>query len=347
MTQENHKKIDILSLSYEELEENILLLDEKKFRAKQIWQWLHVKKVSNFDKMSNLSAQFRDKLSNVFCIKSLIISKRLASDIDNTVKYLYELPDGNHIETVLMEYNHGYSLCVSTQVGCKMGCQFCASTIAGYKRNLTPSEILLQLYESERDSDKKVSSIVLMGIGEPLDNYENVIKFLEILSDKDGNNMSLRHVSLSTCGIVPRIYDLADKNYGLTLSISLHATTNEKRSEIMPVNDKYNINELITACKYYLRKTGRRISFEYALIDGVNDSLEQAEQLSKLLRGMQSHVNIIPVNKIKERKFTSNRKSAVRFRDYLIDLGVNATVRRTLGSDIDAACGQLRREYEI
>lgn len=347
MTEENHKKIDILSLSYEELEDEILLLGEKKFRAKQIWQWLHVKKVRNFDKMSNLSAQFRDKLSNVFCIKSLIISKRLASDIDNTVKYLYELPDGNHIETVLMEYNHGYSLCVSTQVGCKMGCQFCASTIAGYKRNLTPSEILLQLYESERDSEKNVSSIVLMGIGEPLDNFENVIKFLEILSDKDGNNMSLRHVSLSTCGIVPRIYDLADKNYGLTLSISLHATTNEKRSEIMPVNNKYNINKLITACKYYLRKTGRRISFEYALIDGVNDSLEQAVQLSKLLRGMQSHVNIIPVNRIKERNFASSRKSAIRFRDYLIDLGVNATVRRTLGSDIDAACGQLRREYEI
>ncbi len=347
MTEENQKKVDILSLSLKEIEDIILLLGEKKFRAKQIWQWLHIKKVRNFDKMSNLSAQFRNKLSNAFCIKSLIISKRLASDIDNTVKYLYELPDGNHIETVLMEYNHGYSLCVSTQVGCKMGCKFCASTIAGFKRNLEPSEILLQIYETERDSGKKVSSIVLMGIGEPLDNFENVIKFLEILSDKDGSNMSLRHVSLSTCGIVPRIYDLADKNYGLTLSISLHATTNATRGEIMPVNNKYNINELITACKYYLRKTGRRISFEYALINGVNDSMEQAVQLSKLLRGMQSHVNIIPINKIKEHKFTSDRKSAKRFQEYLIDLGVNATVRRTLGSDIDAACGQLRRDYEI
>ncbi len=347
MTEKNNEKIDILSLSFEELEEEILLLGEKKFRAKQIWQWLHVKRVRNFDKMSNLSAQFRDKLSNVFCIKSLIISKRLASNIDNTVKYLYELSDGNHIETVLMEYNHGYSLCVSTQVGCKMGCQFCASTIAGFKRNLEPSEILLQLYETERDSDIKVSSIVLMGIGEPLDNFENVTRFLEILSDKGGNNMSLRHVSLSTCGIVPKIYELADKNYGLTLSVSLHATNDVKRSEIMPVNNKYNINELIAACRYYLNKTGRRISFEYALIDGVNDSREQAEQLSRLLRGMQSHVNIIPVNKIKEREFTSDRKSAVRFRDMLIKLGVNATVRRTLGLDIDAACGQLRREYEI
>lgn len=347
MTEKNNEKIDILSLSFEELEEEILLLGEKKFRAKQIWQWLHVKRVRNFDKMSNLSAQFRDKLSNVFCIKSLIISKRLASNIDNTVKYLYELSDGNHIETVLMEYNHGYSLCVSTQVGCKMGCQFCASTIAGFKRNLEPSEILLQLYETERDSDIKVSSIVLMGIGEPLDNFENVTRFLEILSDKCGNNMSLRHVSLSTCGIVPKIYELADKNYGLTLSVSLHATNDVKRSEIMPVNNKYNINELIVACKYYLNKTGRRISFEYALIDGVNDSREQAEQLSRLLRGMQSHVNIIPVNKIKEREFTSDRKSAVRFRDILTKLGVNATVRRTLGLDIDAACGQLRREYEI
>ncbi len=347
MTEKNQEKIDILSLSQAELEDEILLLGEKKFRAKQIWQWLHVKKVRNFDKMSNLSAQFRGKLSDLFCIKSLIISKRLASNIDNTVKYLYELPDGNHIETVLMEYNHGYSLCVSTQVGCKMGCRFCASTIAGFKRNLEPSEILLQLYETERDSGIKVSSIVLMGIGEPLDNFDNVTKFLDVLSDKDGNNMSLRHVSLSTCGIVPRIYDLADKNYGLTLSVSLHATTDAKRSEIMPVNDKYNINELISACKYYLHKTGRRISFEYALIDGVNDSKEQAKELSRLFKGMQSHINIIPVNKIKEREFTSSRKSAIRFRDLLIDLGVNATVRRTLGSDIDAACGQLRREYEI
>lgn len=347
MTEKNQEKIDILSLSQAELEDEILLLGEKKFRAKQIWQWLHVKKVRNFDKMSNLSAQFRGKLSDLFCIKSLIISKRLASNIDNTVKYLYELPDGNHIETVLMEYNHGYSLCLSTQVGCKMGCRLCASTIAGFKRNLEPSEILLQLYETERDSGIKISSIVLMGIGEPLDNFDNVTKFLDILSDKDGNNMSLRHVSLSTCGIVPRIYDLADKNYGLTLSVSLHATTDVKRSEIMPVNDKYNINELISACKYYLHKTGRRISFEYALIDGVNDSKEQAKELSRLFKGMQSHINIIPVNKIKEREFTSNRKSAIRFRDLLIDLGVNATVRRTLGSDIDAACGQLRREYEI
>ena len=347
MTEKNQEKIDILSLSQDELEDEILLMGEKKFRAKQIWQWLHAKKVRNFDKMSNLSAQFRGKLSDLFCIKSLIISKRLASNIDNTVKYLYELPDGNHIETVLMEYNHGYSLCVSTQVGCKMGCRFCASTIAGFKRNLEPSEILLQLYETERDSGIKVSSIVLMGIGEPLDNFDNVTKFLDVLSDKDGNNMSLRHVSLSTCGIVPRIYDLADKNYGLTLSVSLHATTDAKRSEIMPVNDKYNINELISACKYYLHKTGRRISFEYALIDGVNDSKEQAKELSRLFKGMQSHINIIPVNKIKEREFTSSRKSAIRFRDLLIDLGVNATVRRTLGSDIDAACGQLRREYEI
>ncbi len=347
MTENIQEKIDILSLSLKELEESILQLGEKRFRAKQIWQWLHVKKVRNFDEMSNLSAQFRCELSDVFCIKSLIVAKRLASNIDNTVKYLYKLPDGNHIETVLMEYNHGYSLCVSTQVGCKMGCRFCASTIAGYKRNLSASEILIQLYETERDSGKKVSSIVLMGIGEPLDNFENVTRFLDILSDKDGNNMSLRHISLSTCGIVPKIYELADKNYGLTLSVSLHATTDEKRSEIMPVNDKYNINELITACKYYLSKTGRRISFEYALIDGVNDTIEQAKLLSKLIRGMQSHVNIIPVNKIKEREFTSSRKSAIRFQNLLTGLGVNATVRRTLGSDIDAACGQLRREYEV
>lgn len=340
-------KTDILSLTRKELENDILSLGEKKFRALQIFEWLHCKRAESFDEMTNLSAALRKTLSEKFFINFLKITKKLESSTDNTVKYLYELADGNHIETVLMEYEHGYSLCVSTQVGCKMGCRFCASTIAGFRRNLEPSEILLQLYEAEKDSGRKVSSIVLMGIGEPLDNFENVMRFLENLSDEKGTNMSLRHVSLSTCGLVDRIYDLSEKKLGLTLSISLHATTDEKRSEIMPVNNRYNISELMKACRDYFDATGRRISFEYALIDGLNDARDDAIKLADLLKGMPSHVNIIPVNKIKERGFTSDRKAAQRFQKYLEELGVNATIRRTLGSDINAACGQLRREYEV
>ena len=340
-------KTDILSLTRKELENAILSLGEKKFRALQIFEWLHCKRAVSFDEMTNLSAALRKTLSEKFFINFLKITKKLESSTDNTVKYLYELADGNHIETVLMEYEHGYSLCVSTQVGCKMGCRFCASTIAGFRRNLEPSEILLQLYEAEKDSGRKVSSIVLMGIGEPLDNFENVMRFLENLSDEKGTNMSLRHVSLSTCGLVDRIYDLSEKKLGLTLSISLHATTDEKRSEIMPVNNRYNISELMKACRDYFDATGRRISFEYALIDGLNDARDDAIKLADLLKGMPSHVNIIPVNKIKERSFTSDRKAAQRFQKYLEELGVNATIRRTLGSDINAACGQLRREYEV
>lgn len=336
-----------MSMLPDELENAVAEIGEKKFRAKQIFEWLHVKKVSDFDQMTNLSVQFRDVLDQKFCIKSLFICKRLESNSDNTVKYLYELEDGNHIESVLMEYSYGNTLCVSTQVGCKMGCLFCASTIAGFKRNLSASEILLQIYEAERDSGRKISGVVLMGIGEPLDNYDNVVDFLRLLSCPEGTNMSLRHVSLSTCGIVPRIYDLAGLNLGLTLSVSLHASDNAERSEIMPINNRYDIDCLMKACRDYFKTTGRRISFEYALIDGHNDSMDDARRLAKLLENFVCHVNIIPVNKIKERNYSSDRKSAQRFRKYLEELGVNATVRRTLGADIDAACGQLRREYEI
>ncbi len=297
--------------------------------------------------MTNLSAQLRDKLGRNFCIKSLFVCKRLESAADNTVKYLYGLDDGNHIESVLMEYSYGNTLCVSTQVGCRMGCRFCASTIAGFRRSLLPSEILLQLYEAERNSGRKVSGVVLMGIGEPLDNFDNVVDFLKILSCPEGANMSLRHVSLSTCGIVPMIYRLGELDLGLTLSVSLHASDNESRSAIMPINEKYPIEQLMKACRDYFSVTGRRISFEYALIDGHNDSRGDAKKLAQLLDGFNCHVNIIPINKIKERNYTSDRKAANRFRQYLEDLGVNATVRRTLGADIDAACGQLRREYEI
>lgn len=347
LIKDENGKIDILSLSFDELCEQISALGEKKFRASQIYEWLHVRQVDDFDKMTNLSIQFRGRLREVFCLKSLFIVKRLESAADNTLKYLYRLPDGNHVEAVVMEYNHGTTICISTQVGCKMGCNFCASTIAGFRRDLLPSEMLLEIYTAARDSGRRISGAVLMGIGEPLDNYDNVVCFLGLLSDERGMNMSLRHVSLSTCGIVPRIRELASLGLGLTLSISLHATNNETRSSIMPINKRYDIDELLDACRYYFAKTGRRISFEYALIDGVNDSRENALELKKLLGGFVCHINIIPVNKIKERSYTSNRRNAQRFRALLEEMGLNATVRRTLGADINAACGQLRREYEI
>ena len=340
-------KKDILSYSLEELEAALAEIGEKKFRAKQIYEWLHVQRVSEFDKMSNISLSLRTKLDEEFCINSINIVKKLESHIDNTVKYLYELSDGNHVECVMMEYKHGNSLCISTQVGCKMGCRFCASTIAGFKRNLLPSEMLLQIYTAEKESGKHVDSLVLMGIGEPLDNFDNVVKFLQLLSYETGKNMSLRHVSLSTCGLVNRIYDLAEYKFGLTLSISLHAVTDKKRSEIMPVNNRFCISELLQACRDYIDKTGRRISFEYSVIHGVNDSPEDAAWLIKLLKNMNCHVNLIPVNEIKERDFKADRKSLEKFEEMLIKGGLNATTRRTLGADINAACGQLRREYEI
>lgn len=337
-------KTDILSVELHELQEKLLQIGEKKYRGAQVFQWLHDKKAVNFDEMSNISAQTKALLEKNFYINSLKIQKRLVSDLDNTVKYLYVLPDGNKIETVLMEYRHGNSICLSTQVGCKMGCKFCASTKAGFVRNLEPSEMLLQIYESERDSGRKIDSVVLMGIGEPLDNFDNVIKFLKIVSDKNGRNMSLRHISLSTCGLVDKIYSLAEQRLGLTLSVSLHAPTDEKRDRIMPVNKKYPIKELIKACDNYFKVTGRRISFEFALIRGVNDDAETAEQLIELLKPLGvCHINLIPVNEIREGEY--KKSGFVRdFQKSLCDAGLNATVRRTLGADIEAACGQLRRD---
>ncbi len=338
------EKIDILSLGLRELQDEMVKIGEKKFRAKQIFQWLHVKRVFDFDKMTDLSVQLRARLKEIFCINGLFVQKRLESSIDNTVKYLYRLSDGNFVETVLMEYSYGFSLCVSTQVGCKMGCRFCASAIAGFVRDLTPSEILMQIYETEKNSNVKISGLVLMGIGEPLDNYDNVLKFLELLSSKDGNNFSLRHVSLSTCGIVPKIYELAKLKLGLTLCISLHSSENSARSEIMPVNRAYNIQELLEACRHYIAETGRRITFEYAVIDGVNSSDADADRLSDLLRGINCHVNLIPINKVKERNYSTAANAVSAFAARLEKRGINATVRRTLGSDIEAACGQLRRD---
>lgn len=335
-------KTDILSLTKDELSAAVAEMGEKPFRAKQVYDWLHVKKVTDFAQMSNISAQFREELSKKYCIKSLKIKKRLVSHIDNTVKYLYGLPDGEAVESVLMEYKHGNSLCISSQVGCKMGCRFCASTVAGWVRDLAPSEMLLQIYETERDSGRHVDSIVMMGIGEPLDNFDNVVKFLRILNS-GGDGMSLRHLSLSTCGVADRIYGLAKLRLGVTLSISLHAATDEKRSAIMPINDKFGLTTLMKACDDYFKITGRRISFEYSLIEGVNDTDESADELIRLLRGKNCHVNLIPINEIKERDFKKSR-SVERFRKRLTDAGLNATVRRTLGADISAACGQLRRD---
>ncbi|MCM1054257.1 MAG: 23S rRNA (adenine(2503)-C(2))-methyltransferase RlmN [Bacteroides sp.] len=341
---ENKEKTDILSLSLEELEEKLLQIGEKKYRAMQVFQWLHCKKAVDFDEMTNISAQAKALLVENFYINSMKIQKRLVSAIDNTVKYLYLLPDGNKIETVLMEYRHGNSVCLSTQVGCKMGCKFCASAKAGFVRDLLPSEILLQIYETERDSGRKIDSVVLMGIGEPLDNFDNTVKFLRLVSHKDGRNMSLRHVSLSTCGLVDKIYALAEMKLPLTLSVSLHAPTDEKRDGIMPVNGKYPVKELIKACGDYFKATGRRISFEFSLIKGVNDDMDTARELIALLKPLGiCHVNLIPVNEIREGGYRKSG-SVSQFRSALIRGGLNATVRRTLGSDIEAACGQLRRD---
>lgn len=336
------QKIDILSLTFSELSEQLAAMGEKTFRAKQVYDWLHNKKVTDFSEMTNISAQKRTEFSEIFYINSLKIKKRLVSHIDNTVKYLYGLSDGEAVETVLMEYKHANSLCISTQVGCRMGCRFCASTIAGWVRNLEPSEMLGQIYETERDSGRQVGSIVLMGIGEPLDNFDNVVKFLKILNS-DGDGMSLRHLSLSTCGVVDKIYKLAEMRLGITLSVSLHAATDEKRSKIMPINNRFNLAELMKACDDYFAATGRRISFEYSLIEGVNDTDESADELIALLGGKNCHVNLIPVNEVKERDFRKSR-SVERFRRRLEGAGINATVRRTLGADINAACGQLRRD---
>ncbi|MCM1577693.1 MAG: 23S rRNA (adenine(2503)-C(2))-methyltransferase RlmN [Ruminococcus sp.] len=338
------EKRDILSMTFDELGEAVEEAGEKRFRAEQIYSWLHLKKVTEFSQMSNISLELRTKLDKNFCIKRLNVVKRLESYRDNTIKYLYGLDDGEHIESVLMEYEHGNSICISTQAGCRMGCRFCASAKAGFGRDLTPSEMLLQIYLAEEDSGRHIDNVVLMGIGEPLDNYGNVLKFLSVISEPKGRGMSLRHISLSTCGIVPKIYELAEEKLGLTLSVSLHSGFDDRRSEIMPVNKRWGTGELMEACRSYFDKTGRRISFEYAVIEGVNDREEDARQLKKLLCGMKSHVNLIPVNEVKGTGFKADRRRAEKFRDRLAELGLNATVRRTLGSDINAACGQLRRE---
>lgn len=335
---------NIKDYNLEELKEEFVKLGEKPFRAEQVFKWIYEANITSFDEMTNISLELREKLKKEFSLCIYKIARKQESN-DGTKKYLFDILDGNMIETVLMSYHHGYSLCVSSQVGCKMGCKFCASTGIKFIRNLTSGEIVEQLLAVERDENIKISNVVFMGIGEPLDNYENVINAVKIINNPKGINIGARHISISTSGLVPKIYKLADENLQSTLSISLHATTDEKRSSMMPVNDAYNIEELMKACKYYIEKTNRRISFEYALAKENNDNLEDAKRLVKLLKGMLCHVNLIPINKIENGVYTkSSNENIMKFRDYLNENGIVATIRRELGSDIDAACGQLRRK---
>lgn len=339
------EKVDIKSLSAKQLEEYVISLGMKSFSAKQIYIWLHQKNVTSFDEMTNISKQARQALCDGSTIENLEIAQKQVSK-DGTIKYLYRLSDGNCIESVLMKYEHGNSICVSSQVGCRMGCKFCASTQGGKVRDLKTSEILSQIYATEADTGLRISNIVLMGIGEPLDNYDNVIRFIEIISSKDGKNISQRNISLSTCGIVPKIYELAQLKLGITLSISLHATTNEARKRTMPVTNAYPLEQLMKACRDYTKTTGRRISFEYAMIKGENDTQEDAVRLSKLLSGFINHVNLIPVNPVDGSPFSQSDAKIIReFQQKLAQLNVNATIRRRLGQDISAACGQLRNEH--
>ena len=327
-----------------ELKEEFVQMNEKPFRAEQVFKWIYEAKVTNFDDMTNLSLELREKLKQNYTMSNFNIIKKQESS-DGTKKYLFDVLDGNAIETVLMSYHHGYSICVSSQIGCKMGCKFCASTGIAFIRSLTSGEIVEQILAVERDNNIKISNVVFMGIGEPLDNYDNVVNAIRIINNPKGINIGARHISVSTSGLVPKIYQLAEENIQCTLSISLHATTDEKRSSMMPVNNKYNIEELLQACKDYIEKTNRRISFEYALAKDNNETIEDAKRLVKLLKGMICHVNLIPINKIENGKFTkSSNESIIKFRDYLNEHGIVATIRRELGSDIDAACGQLRRK---
>ena len=335
---------NIKDYNLEDLKQEMLSIGEKPYRAEQIFKWIYIDKVKTFEEMTNLSLELRKKLEENYTMCNFKILKKQESS-DGTKKYLFDVLDGNAIETVLMEYNSWKTICVSSQIGCKMGCKFCASTGIPFVRNLTSGEIVEQILAVEQDIQGRISNVVFMGIGEPLDNYENVIKAIKIINNPKRINIGARHISVSTSGLVPRIYDLANENIQCTLSISLHATTDEKRSSMMPINNRYNIAELMQACRDYIKITNKRISFEYALAKDNNDNLEDAKELVNLLKGMICHVNLIPINKIENGKFTkSSNENIIKFRDYLNEHGIVATIRRELGSDIDAACGQLRRK---
>lgn len=336
--------IDLKDFEYDELLEFLIEHGEKKFRAEQIFSWLH-RGVASYDEMTNLSKATRDMLKEISYVSTLEIREKYVSKLDGTVKYLFELPDGNCIESVVMRYHHGLTICISSQVGCRMGCRFCASTIGGLYRSLTAGEILNQVIFAQKDIGERISNIVIMGIGEPLDNYDNIIKFLHNVNHKNGINIGYRHITLSTCGVVPGIYKLAEEKLPITLTISLHAPNDAIRDAIMPVNHRYKIDELLRACGEYVKATGRRLSFEYSLIHGVNDSEENAVELASRIKGLHAHVNLIPVNKVEERDFKKgSAKDIQKFQEKLTQLGVNATVRRELGADIAASCGQLRKK---
>ena len=338
---------DIKSMTLEEVSGMLEELGEKPYRARQLSQWMHQKLARGFGEMKNLPLDLREKLGNRFSYTDLKLVRMQESAFDGTRKYLFELSDGNLVESVWMKYRHGNSVCVSSQVGCRMGCAFCASTIDGLERSLLPSEMLDQIYAITRDTGERVSNVVVMGIGEPLDNYENLLLFIRLLTDENGLHISQRNVTVSTCGLVPEMKRLADEKLQITLALSLHAAFDEKRKKLMPVANRYAIEELMEACAYYFEKTGRRITFEYALVGGVNDAKEDAEALGGLCRKLNCHVNLIPVNPIKERGFVQSERDAIlAFKNKLEKYGRNVTIRREMGRDIDGACGQLRRRQK-
>ncbi len=340
------EKRDIKSFTYGELLEQVKEMGEKPFRAEQLYQWMHQKLAADFDEMTNLSRAFREALKERYAYTSLEMADRLVSKIDGTEKYLFRLTDGNVIESVLMRYHHGNSVCISSQVGCRMGCRFCASTIGGLTRCLTPSEMLDQIYCIQRISGERVSNVVLMGTGEPLDNYDNFLRFLELLTDERGLHISQRNITVSTCGIVENMKRLADEKLQITLALSLHASSQEKRKELMPIAYKYELDDVLDACRYYFEKTGRRITFEYSLVGGVNDTPEDARRLGRLIGDLNCHVNLIPVNPIKERDYVESEKAAIiAFKNKLENYRINVTIRREMGRDINGACGQLRKSY--
>ena len=339
------EKKDIASYSFEELQEEMLAIGEKGFRSRQIYSWIHEKLVDDFEEMTNLPKALRQKLEAAYEIRRVEMEKRQISKIDGTNKFLFCLKDGNMVESVLMKYKHGNSVCISSQVGCRMGCRFCASTLDGLERNLTPSEMLRQVYQIQKITGERVSNIVIMGTGEPLDNYDNFLKFIHMVSDEHGLNISQRNITASTCGIVPNIRKLAGEKLQITLALSLHGSNQEKRRSLMPVANKYELHEVLEACDYYFEKTGRRITFEYSLVHGVNDTPEDAKELMGILKDRNCHLNLIPVNPIKERNYEKpDKKSAENFKNKLEKNGINVTIRREMGSDIDGACGQLRRK---
>ena len=336
---------DIKSMNKEELKNLMTELGEKPFRAKQIYSWLHEHLVTSYEEMGNIPGKLKEKLK-AYPIVALEMVDEQISAIDGTRKYLFRLSDGNVIESVLMRYKHGNSVCISSQVGCKMGCRFCASTIGGWTRNLLPSEMLDQIYRIQSITGERVSNVVVMGTGEPMDNYDNIVRFVHLLSDEGGLNISQRNITVSTCGIVPKIYELAKEKLQITLALSLHAPNDEKRRELMPVAQRYSMDEVLDACRNYFQETGRRITFEYSLVAGVNDSDEDAKELSSRIHDINCHVNLIPVNPIKERSYRRSTHLAVEnFKIKLEKCGINVTIRREMGSDIDGACGQLRKSY--